>query len=121
MDYEQLWLDSIQDFQDELDYRLDSIRSLAETLPVAASKKNSDTVNEIFRELHSIKGTANLLGLDLIKTTAHKMEDVIVAIRDDRTPFTEEKKADFFSKIEMLRHMSRNLSIGINVLETENR
>lgn len=119
MDYEKLWLESVQDFQEELDGRLDNILNLADKLPLNPMRRNSADINEIFRELHSIKGNANLLGLDLIKTTAHKLEDIIVSVRDRQEPFSDDKRAEFNEKTGLIRQMSLSLSKGLNIVETE--
>jgi two-component system, chemotaxis family, sensor kinase CheA len=40
-------------------------------------------LNEIFRAAHTIKGTSGFLGLDLIQSLTHSMEDVLNKLRKD--------------------------------------
>ena len=42
-----------------------------------------DDINEIFRTMHTIKGSAAMMGLQNMSTLAHAMEDLFYIIRDD--------------------------------------
>lgn len=42
-----------------------------------------DNINEIFRVMHTIKGSAAMMGLNGIATLAHAVEDVFAIFRDD--------------------------------------
>lgn len=42
-----------------------------------------DNINEIFRVMHTIKGSAAMMGLNSIATLAHAVEDVFAIFRDD--------------------------------------
>ena len=42
-----------------------------------------DDINEIFRIMHTIKGSAAMMGFDELSTLAHKAEDMFFVIRDD--------------------------------------
>ncbi|MCL2579013.1 MAG: chemotaxis protein CheA [Oscillospiraceae bacterium] len=60
------------------------------------SEKNQtlteDSVNEVFRIMHTIKGSAAMMELDLIASVTHKLEDSFFHIRDngiDQGHFTE--------------------------------
>ncbi|HOP06937.1 MAG TPA: chemotaxis protein CheA [candidate division Zixibacteria bacterium] len=59
---------------------------LAETLDsrfvdLEASPDNPDLLNEIFRAVHTIKGTSSFLGLEAVTGLTHKMEDVLNRLR----------------------------------------
>ncbi len=43
---------------------------------------NGEAVNELFRAVHTLKGSAGLLGLNLISDFAHVFEDVLMRVRD---------------------------------------
>lgn len=43
---------------------------------------DADTLNQVFRSAHTIKGSARMLKLAAISDTAHSMEDVLGAMRD---------------------------------------
>lgn len=44
---------------------------------------DEESVNEIFRVMHTIKGSAAMMGADNISTLAHKVEDLFFLIRED--------------------------------------
>ena len=44
---------------------------------------SSDDINEIFRTMHTIKGSAAMMGLQNMSTLAHSVEDLFYIIRDD--------------------------------------
>ena len=51
-----------------------------------------DAVSEIFRIMHTIKGSSAMMELDLISTVTHKLEDSFFLIREhgiDQSHFTE--------------------------------
>ena len=43
---------------------------------------NTDAINELFRAVHTLKGSAGLLGLELVGGFAHVFEDVLMRLRD---------------------------------------
>ena len=45
----------------------------------------TDNVNEIFRIMHTIKGSAGMMSFDCIATVAHKIEDLFFVIREDHS------------------------------------
>ncbi|MEG2144017.1 MAG: chemotaxis protein CheA, partial [Oscillospiraceae bacterium] len=44
---------------------------------------SSDSINEIFRIMHTIKGSAAMMGLDGISGLAHKVEDLFFVVREN--------------------------------------
>jgi chemotaxis protein histidine kinase CheA len=47
-----------------------------------STMKDPESVQEMFRAAHSVKGGAAMLGLDSIKTTAHRLEDCFKVLKD---------------------------------------
>src|SRR6478735_12796183 len=47
-----------------------------------------ETINEVFRAAHTIKGSAGLFGLDDIVTFTHKVENVLDRARDEKIIIT---------------------------------
>lgn len=70
----------IQLFTDESNSRLDEMDTAL--LAVEAGNADPDALGELFRNAHTIKGAAGLLGYDDIRTLAHVMEDVLAVIRE---------------------------------------
>lgn len=61
----------------------DHLRRIDEGLrQLAANASDPDTVNAIFRSAHTIKGSSRMLKLTAITETAHKVEDVLGAMRE---------------------------------------
>ncbi|MDX6538083.1 MAG: two-component system, chemotaxis family, sensor kinase CheA [Gaiellales bacterium] len=66
-------------FRDEANERLDSIS--AALLAIERGEAPSQAVNGLFRDAHTIKGGAGMLGLDEIGRLAHAVEDVLADAR----------------------------------------
>lgn len=45
---------------------------------------SQEAINELFRAIHTIKGSAGLLGLDLVVQFVHDFENVLMSIRDGK-------------------------------------
>jgi two-component system, chemotaxis family, sensor kinase CheA len=67
-------------FRDESTQRLDEMD--AALLSVESGGAEPGTVNELFRNAHTIKGAAGILGYDDIRALAHAVEDVLAAVRE---------------------------------------
>lgn len=73
--------DLIQSFVEDCREHLDSIEASLMDMEAAGERQNPELVNSVFRLAHSIKGGAGMLGLDNIKTLAHKLENVLHMVR----------------------------------------
>ncbi|HUZ83920.1 MAG TPA: response regulator [Gaiellales bacterium] len=69
-------------FRDEATERLDDMD--AALMAVESGESGTEMVDALFRDAHTIKGAAAMLGFDDIRTLAHAIEDVLGAIRDTR-------------------------------------
>lgn len=67
-------------FCDEAMQRLD--RMDAALLAIEAGDAGAEVVGSLFRDAHTIKGSADMLGMDDIRTLAHAAEDVLAVVRD---------------------------------------
>ena len=67
-------------FRDEANGRLDSM--VDDLLALEAGRAPSDAVDALFRNAHTIKGGAGMLGLDDVHTLAHAVEDVLEDVRE---------------------------------------
>jgi two-component system chemotaxis sensor kinase CheA len=73
------------------DFLAESQEVLDQLAPLLVQLEQSgdrDLLQEIFRLMHTLKGTAGFVGLDHIRALAHKMEDVFGALRDGRLAVT---------------------------------
>jgi len=49
---------------------------------------DKDLAMHLFRDAHSLKGSARMLGFEEIQNIAHKIEDIISLIREDKLEIT---------------------------------
>jgi two-component system chemotaxis sensor kinase CheA len=67
-------------FRDEARERLDRIVNTL--LSLEAGRADADAVDSLFRDTHTIKGAAGMIGLEEVCALAHAMEDVLSGARD---------------------------------------
>ena len=70
-------------FRDEANERLDSMS--ATLLALEEGRGAADAIDSLFRDAHTIKGGAGMLGLEDIAGLAHSVEDVLADARTDAT------------------------------------
>lgn len=81
------WADDpelVATFRAEVDDRLASLCEGLLRLENAASPKQ--LVASLFRDAHTVKGSARMLGLDSVVEVAHLAEDLLGGLRDGRMP-----------------------------------
>jgi two-component system, chemotaxis family, sensor kinase CheA len=66
-------------FRDEAHERLDSMSTAL--LAIEDGRASADAIDSLFRDAHTIKGGAGMLGLDAIGVLAHAVEDVLADAR----------------------------------------
>ncbi len=66
-------------FRDEAAERLDQMETAL--LAVESGAAGAESVDSLFRNAHTIKGAAGMLGLDDIRALAHGVEDVLAGVR----------------------------------------
>ena len=66
-------------FRDEAAERLDQMET--SLLAVESGNAGADSVDSLFRNAHTIKGAAGMLGLNDIRALAHAVEDVLAGVR----------------------------------------
>jgi two-component system, chemotaxis family, sensor kinase CheA len=79
--------DFLEIFRDEARGRLDRI--VETLLAVENGTADADAVDSLFRDTHTIKGAAGMVGLDEIGALAHVMEDLLARTRDSGAVPTE--------------------------------
>ncbi len=73
-----------------------------------------ETVHELFRVLHTIKGTCGFLGLERLREVAHAGENVLAAARDGELAWSEEAIGVVLEAVDRIREI-------VDVLEREGR
>ena len=54
-------------------------------LAIEAGTAGAETIDSLFRNAHTIKGAAGMLGFDDVRAVAHAAEDVLASVRDSRS------------------------------------
>jgi two-component system, chemotaxis family, sensor kinase CheA len=67
-------------FRDEATQRLDQMDTAL--LAIEAGDAGAEAVDSLFRNAHTIKGGAGMLGFDDVRALAHGAEDVLASVRD---------------------------------------
>ena len=91
----------IQEFITEAEESLDKI----EPRFVELEQKGQDAnlINDIFRSMHTIKGAAGFLGLQLIVDVAHSAENIMKKLRDNEIALSRPLMDVILEAIDMLR------------------
>lgn len=63
-----------------------------------STMKDPESVQEMFRAAHSVKGGAAMLGLDSIKTTSHRLEDCFKVLKDGPVKQVDQTAESLFLK-----------------------
>jgi len=70
---------------------------------------DADAINSVFRAVHSIKGTADYVGLAQIKTLGHRLENVLDLARNSRLNVTQQVSDLVFEASDSLKSMVNSL------------
>src|SRR5262245_46093323 len=73
---------------------------------------DADSMNEIFRAIHSIKGAAGFLGLENISALSHALESLLMRLRDGEFDFRPAMADPLLRGIDALRRMLNALPDG---------
>ncbi len=85
-----------------------------EMLVLEQGQGTPDTLNVIFRVIHTIKGTAGCLGLTKIESVAHVGENLLDALRGGKLAPHPEMITTLLSYADALRAMLRSLEVDGN-------
>ncbi len=104
-----------------LDEASDCLTVLDEKLlAVEESGADPETVQEMFRAAHSIKGMAGMLNLADICGLTHSMETVLSKVRDGKLEFTAQVIDALFLGLDVLGTLHRDLRRGeLNAVEID--
>lgn len=94
-------------FLDETKEHLESLN--AQILNLEQSPEDSDTINEIFRAAHSLKGMAGTMGYKRMQTLTHDMENVFSEIRNGSMKVTSGLIDILFQCLDALEEYTDNI------------
>ncbi|RMF84092.1 MAG: hybrid sensor histidine kinase/response regulator, partial [Nitrospinota bacterium] len=71
-------------------------------LRLEADPNDQATLEEVFREAHSLKGAARMLGITSVERLAHQFEDVLGAARRGQGPLAPESIDRLYQQLDTL-------------------
>jgi two-component system, chemotaxis family, sensor kinase CheA len=72
---------------------------------VQTGESDPEIVNSLFRALHTVKGSAGMLGFTDVQGLAHKLENLCDLLRKDRMPLSESALDILFSGRDLLNEL----------------
>jgi len=79
-----------------------------------------DLVNKVFRAIHSIKGAAGFMGLNTVGLLAHRLENVLVMIRNCELTLNPERTSVLLQGADVLSSMIDDIGSSEDVDVSEN-
>ncbi len=73
---------------------------------------DSEILNSIFRNIHTIKGTSGFLGFSAVEKLTHVGEDLLGSIRSGALKFNEEIGSSLFRMIDAVREMLKSIEVS---------
>ncbi len=95
------------DFVDEAKSHIEKIENAF--LDTEQFVKSSDMLNDVFRAIHSIKGTAGFFHLKAIVSLSHAMENVLGQLRSGKLSFSDDMLEALLSSNDLLKQMIYNV------------
>jgi len=102
--------ESFRDFLSESNELLASLPQ--KILTLEEDPKNQDTIDEVFRITHSLKGLASFFSLSSVKATAHKLEDLLFSIREHKNVVSPKIIDALFRGCDILKRLYSEVSKG---------
>ncbi len=77
------------------------------------------TMNGVYRSAHTIKGSARMMKLSAVAVTAHRMEDLLDALKCGRIPFSRSASSLLFRGIDAVSGMLDRVAEGLPLPEPD--
>lgn len=96
-----------------IDESLHSIHGLADQITTYLhDPSNSDSINSVFRTVHSIKGNAGFFGLSVIKKFAHSVENTLDDIRNQKLYLTEDLNRALIDSFDQINGLLQQVELN---------
>ena len=93
-----------------IDESNEHLHSLSDQLMILEKEpENSDTINEIFRAAHSLKGMAGTMGYKRMQNLTHDMENVFSEVRNGNIKVTSDMCDVLFQCLDALENYVSNI------------
>ena len=81
-------------------------------LRLEVTPRDADLLNEAFREAHSLKGSARMLGVSSVEKVAHRFEDMLGEARAQKAVFSPVVFNRFYGHLDALKSLVREAVTG---------
>ena len=88
-------------------------------LQLATSVRDAETVNEMFRAAHSVKGGAAMLGYTSIQKTAHRLEDSFKILKDNQVDVDRKLENLFLNGYDHLQDLIERLESSADFSDSD--
>jgi len=99
-------------FQAESDEHLQSLDE--GLLALEADPADAETLQRIFRDAHSLKGSARMLGIAPVEQVAHRFEDVLGAARRGEVALTAPVITKLYETLDTIRALVQEAVTGVS-------
>ena len=94
-----------------LDETTEHLQNLSDQLMILENEpENEDTINEIFRAAHSLKGMAGTMGYKRMQNLTHDMENVFSEVRNGKIKVDGHMVDILFQALDALEEYKDNIS-----------
>ena len=74
-----------------------------------------ELIEQMLRDAHTLKGSSRMVGLIEISDVAHRLEDIMVKVRDGQLVYTPQMSDFFFEALDTIVYLSENAGEGVPV------
>lgn len=97
-------------FLDEVDEQLEILEK--EVLNLERDSENAETIQNIFRSAHTLKGSSAAMGMEKMKELTHKIENVFDSIRNQQLKVDTGIINTIFESIDMIKNLKEAILEG---------
>lgn len=81
-------------------------------LSLERSPEDAELLNQIFRAIHTLKGSAGFIGFDALQRLSHELESTLQAVRDGEERLTARQTELLFSGLDLSKQMVEAFNAG---------
>jgi len=115
-DTEKVLIEDIEIVRSFIEESLDHLQNIEEKILSLETDFNIDTVNDIFRSMHTMKGTSSYCGFNKIRELSHSLESVLNELREGNISIDQELIDILLEGSDMLLEMITNLNKAVSEL-----
>ncbi|HSK47565.1 MAG TPA: hybrid sensor histidine kinase/response regulator [Coriobacteriia bacterium] len=94
----------ISKFQEEAQDLLQRLNEGVITLE--GDPRNRELIDQMLRDAHTLKGSSRMVGLIEISDVAHRLEDIMVKVRDGQLDYTPDMSDHFFEALDAIVYLA---------------